>query len=128
MGKKRVIVVAIVLGILVMARPVIAHHSSAAFDLEHMVTVKGTVSNFEWSNPHTFIYLDVKDAKGNVEQWRIEGNSPNMLTRVGWKREMIQRGDQVSVTGAPAKNGTKVMRLASVTLTNGQTFDGQGFK
>ena len=65
---------------------------------------------------------------GTVEQWRIEGNSPNMLTRVGWKREMIKPGDQVTVIGFPAKNGKKVMRMDSIVLTNGQKFDGQGLK
>lgn len=108
--------------------PVLAHHSSAAFDMAHLVIVKGTVTNFEWSNPHAFIYLDAKDDKGNVEQWRVEANSPNMLTRVGWKSGTIKSGDQISVTGAPAKNGQKVLRLDAVTLANGQKFDGQGFK
>ena len=90
--------------------------------------MKGVVSNMEWTNPHVFIYLDVKDDNGNVEQWRVEGNSPNMLVRAGWKKEMIKAGDQIAVNGAPAKSGSKVMRLISLTLANGQKFDGQGFK
>jgi Family of unknown function (DUF6152) len=114
--------------VLMVSGPVYAHHSSAAFDLEHSVSVKGTVTVFEWSNPHAFIYLDVKDEKGSDEQWRVECNSPNMLTRVGWTRGMIKAGDQLSVSGAPAKNGKKVMRLESITMANGQKFDGQGFK
>jgi hypothetical protein len=119
---------ALVLCGLTASGPILAHHSSAAFDLEHFITLKGTVTNFEWSNPHTFIYLDVKNDSGGVDQWRIEGNSPNMLSRVGWKKEMIKPGDSLAVTGAPAKNKSKIMRLANVTLANGQTFDGQGFK
>jgi hypothetical protein len=105
-----------------------AHHSGSAFDLEHPATLKGTVASFEWSNPHVFIALDVKDDKGNVEPWRVEANSPNMLTRVGWKKEIIKEGDQLSVTGFLAKTGRKIMRLHSVTLANGQEFDGEGFK
>jgi hypothetical protein len=128
MKNKLVIVFTLALGVLALSHPMFAHHSSSAFDLEHMLTVKGTVTNFEWSNPHAFIYLDGRDDKGNVAQWRVECNSPNMLTRVGWNRGMIKAGDQLSVTGAPAKNGKKVMRLDSVTLANGQKFDGQGFK
>jgi hypothetical protein len=128
MKNPRVIHVALAIGILLFSRPVVAHHSGSAFDLDHPVTLKGTVANFEWSNPHVFIALDVKDDKGNVEQWRVEGNSPNMLTRVGWKREMIKEGDQLTVTGFLAKTGRKIMRLHSLTLGNGQQFDGEGFK
>jgi hypothetical protein len=109
-------------------RPLFAHHSSAAYDMEHPVNMKGVVTNMEWTNPHVFIYMDMKDDNGNVEQWRVEGNSPNMLVRSGWRREMIKTGDQLTVNGAPAKNGSKVMRLISLTLANGQKYDGQGFK
>jgi hypothetical protein len=128
MKNRLVIVFTLALVVLVVSLPVFAHHSSSAFDLEHSVTVKGTVTVFEWSNPHAFIYLDVKDDKGNAEAWRVECNSPNMLTRVGWTREMIKAGDQLTVSGAPAKNGKKIMRLDSITMASGQKFDGQGFK
>ena len=117
-----------VASVLVVSRPLLAHHSSAAYDMEHPVNMKGVVTNMEWGNPHVFIYLDVKDDNGNVEQWRVEGNSPNMLVRSGWKKEMIKTGDQLLVNGAPAKNGSKVMRLITLTLANGQKYDGQGFK
>jgi len=110
------------------SRPLFAHHSSAAYDMEHPVNLKGIVSNMEWTNPHVFIFLDVKDDNGGVEEWRVEGNSPNMLVRTGWKREMIKTGDHLLVNGAPAKNGAKVMRLITLTLANGQKYDGQGFK
>jgi hypothetical protein len=127
--KNRVVIAFIlVMSGLVVSRPLFAHHSSASYDMEHPVNMKGVVSNMEWTNPHVFIYLDVKDDNGSVEQWRVEGNSPNMLVRAGWKREMIKAGDQLFVNGAPAKNGAKVMRLISLTLANGQKFDGQGFK
>jgi hypothetical protein len=96
--------------------------------MEHPLTFKGVVNRVEWTNPHVFIFLDVKEGGGNVEEWRVEGNSPNMLTRVGWRKEMFSAGDQVEVNGARAKNGSKVMRLISLTLANGQKYDGQGFK
>ncbi len=128
MKNRLAIVFALVLCGPAVSGPLFAHHSSAAFDMEHLIDLKGTVNNFEWSNPHTFIYLDVKNDSGGVDQWRIEGNSPNMLSRVGWKKEMIKPGDPVLVTGAPAKNKSKIMRLATITLANGQKFDGQGFK
>jgi len=113
---------------LAVSRPLFAHHSSSSYDMEHPVNMKGVVSNMEWTNPHVFIFLDVKDDSGKVEEWRVEGNSPNMLVRVGWKKEMIKAGDELVVNGAAAKNGSKNMRLISLTLANGQKFDGQGFK
>lgn len=118
----------IAFGTLAAATSLSAHHSSAGYDMEHPLNLKGVVTNMEWGNPHVFIYLDVKDDGGNVEQWRVEGNSPNMLVRSGWKKEMIKTGDVLQINGAPAKNGSKVMRLLSVTLSNGQKYDGQGFK
>src|SRR5580693_5723869 len=87
--------------------PLLAHHSSSSYDMEHPVNMKGVVTNMEWTNPHVFIFLDVKDDNGSAEEWRVEGNSPNMLVRTGWKREMIKAGDQILVNGAPAKNGSK---------------------
>ena len=128
MKYSRVIAIASAMCVLWISVPLFAHHSGSAFDQEHPVTLKGTVSSFEWSNPHVFIALDVKDDKGEVEQWRVEANSPNMLTRVGWKKDMIKDGDQLAVTGFLAKTGRKIMRLHSLTLSNGQQFDGEGFK
>jgi hypothetical protein len=128
MKNNRVILFTLAISVLLVSRLALAHHSGSAFDLEHPVTLKGTVANFEWSNPHVFIALDVRDDKGEVEQWRVEANSPNMLTRVGWKKEMIKAGDQITATGFLAKTGRKIMRLHSVMLANGQEFDGEGFK
>jgi hypothetical protein len=125
---KRAIALILILSGFVVSRPLFAHHSSSSYDTEHPVNMKGVVSNVEWTNPHVFIFLDVKDENGNVEEWRVEGNSPNMLFRVGWKKEMIKAGDQLAVNGALAKNGSKIMRLISLTLANGQKYDGQGFK
>jgi hypothetical protein len=69
----------------------------------------------------------VKNKNGGVDEWRVEANSPNMLSRVGWSRDIIKEGDEITVNGAPANNGSEVMRLASVVLANGQKLDGQGF-
>lgn len=127
--KKRLVVGFLLLAsAILVSRPLFAHHSSSSYDMEHPVNMKGVVSNMEWTNPHVFIYLDVKGENGSVEHWRVEGNSPNMLVRAGWKKEMINTGDQLVVNGAPAKSGAKIMRLISLTLANGQRYDGQGFK
>lgn len=112
--------------LLLSSQPAFAHHARNSFDVDHPVTLKGTVADFKWTNPHIFIFLDVKDEKGNVDQWRVEGNSPNMLSRNGWKRELVKPGDHITVSGSPANNGWKVLRLETLTLANGQKFDGQG--
>ena len=125
---RKLLVAFVVLCGLAATRPLAAHHSSSSYDMEHPLNLKGVITNVEWTNPHVFIFVNVKDDAGNVEEWRVEGNSPNMLTRVGWKKEMLKTGDTLQVNGAPAKNGSKVMRLISLTLTDGQKFDGQGFK
>ena len=88
------------------------------------VTLKGTVTSFDWTNPHSYVYLDVKDDKGNVEKWTSEGGSPLMLTRYGWNRNIIKKGDQVTVSGHPAKDGSKFMRLEKLVLPNGQELPG----
>lgn len=103
------------------------HHSSAGFNMKNPITIKGKVSKFDWANPHAFIYMNVKNKNGGVDEWRVEANSPNMLSRVGWNREIIKEGDEITVNGAPANNGAEVMRLESVILANGQKLDGQGF-
>jgi hypothetical protein len=118
----------LVLSALALAQPVLAHHSGASYDSDHQITLTGTVNNFEWTNPHVFIYLEVKDESGAVVQWRVEGNSPNMLVRAGWRKEMIKAGDQITVNGAPAKNKAPILRLIRLTLPSGVKFDGQGFK
>ena len=123
-------ITALAAALLLLALPnlVGAHHSFAMFDKSHTVTIVGTIKSIEWTNPHVFIFLDVKDDSGAVAEWRVEGNSPNMLVRTGWKREMIKSGDQLTVNGAPERNGAKVLRLITLTLANGQKYDGQGFK
>jgi hypothetical protein len=128
MKTKIAIAFILIMSAFVISRPLFAHHSSAGYDMEHPITMKGVVTNIEWTNPHVFIFLDVKDDSGTVVEWRVEGNSPNMLVRTGWKREMIKSGDQLTVNGAPERNGTKVLRLITLTLANGQKYDGQGFK
>lgn len=114
------------MSLLLGSHPAFAHHARASFDVDHQVTLKGAVANFKWTNPHAFIFLDVKDEKGNVDEWRVEANSPNMLARTGWNRDLLKPGDQASVTGSAAKDGEKILRLEVLTLANGQKFDGQG--
>jgi hypothetical protein len=80
-----------------------AHHSTAPFDMQHETTVSGTVFEFVWTNPHSYIYLDVPDASG-THRWRLEAESLNLLRRNGWTKESLKPGDEISCLGARAKD------------------------
>ena len=97
-----------------------AHHSFAMFDRDKEVVLTGTVREFQWTNPHAFIEVDVPDDKGNLEKWAVEMNSPNNLTRQGWKSSMLRTGDKVSVTMNPLRDGKKGGLFVSVTLPDGK--------
>ena len=97
--------------------PVLAHHSfSAEFDGSKAVKLTGEVTKLEWSNPHAYLYLDVKDASGNVSNWKIELGSPNNLTRLGWKRVSVQVGDQVTVEGSLGRYQPNLANARSTIL------------
>ena len=97
-----------------------AHHGLAAYDMSKSVTVKGTVTEFSFINPHAAIYLDVKDDKGNSEKWMVEADSPNNLARAGWTRNTIKPGQEISVVGNQMKDGNKVLRLQKIILSDGK--------
>jgi len=97
-----------------------AHHSTAMFDMQHMVTIKGTVTQFDWTNPHTFIFIDVPNAAGVAEHWGIEGMSPNYLNRNGWTRHTLKPGDKVSLEIHALKDGRKGGFCASVVFPDGK--------
>jgi hypothetical protein len=120
--------VAVMAGLLAVAIPAFAHHGRATYDETKLATIMGTVSSFQFSNPHAQLFLDVKDDKGNIEKWIGEGTSPNMLVREGWDRRTIKPGDLITATGHPARNGTNNMRIEKVILPNGRelTFEGPG--
>jgi Family of unknown function (DUF6152) len=97
-----------------------AHHSFAAeYDAKKPVTLKGTVTKVEWTNPHARFYVDVKDESG-VANWNFELASPNVLTRNGWTRHSLNVGDLVTVEGAQAKDGSQMANARSVILADGK--------
>ena len=109
--------------LLLVAAPIFAHHGTSAYDTSKLTTVKGTVTDFQFNNPHVMISVEAKDDKGKIETWTSEANSPNVLTRHGWDRDIIKKGDQITIIGNRPKNGAKTLRLQKVILSNGQELD-----
>jgi len=108
------------LGLLLPAAPVCAHHLFAVeYDSAKPVTLKGVVSKIEWTNPHARFYIDVKDASGTFT-WNLELASPNVLTRNGWTRKTLNIGDEVTVQGSLAKDGSKMANARMVTSAAGK--------
>jgi len=103
-----------------------AHHSFAVhFVADKIVTVKGTVDEFSFRNPHGLLMLTGKDENGVEQHWRIETNSPNILRRRGWSEDSIKPGDQVTIEGYPARDGSPSMRVYRVTFPDGRELVGQ---
>ena len=101
---------AIVAGLLV-SSTLLAHHAGTLYDREHPVTLKGTVTQFVFTNPHAQIHFAVKDETGNVSNWVAETTSPSALFRLGWNKNTLKSGDTITVTGAPFKDGRKVLSI-----------------
>ena len=111
---------AAILLLLSFARVTYAHHATASFDMTNSATVKGTVTGFDWTNPHVYIYVDVKDVKGAVEKWSVEMASVGMLARAGWRRDTVKPGDEITVIGNRAKDGRPFLHLNKLVFANGQ--------
>jgi len=107
------------------AAPAAAHHSFAMFDQAKTVTLKGKVAEFQWTNPHSWIELDVPKAGGASEHWSIELNSPNNLTRQGWRRSSLSPGDTVTITINPLRDGKKGGLFNTVVLPDGRVLGGE---
>jgi len=105
--------------------PLYGHHSFAAeFDGSKAIRKTGVISRVEWSNPHSYIYIDVKNENGSVETWGCEGGAPVALSRRGFKKNDIKIGDTITVDGYPAKDGSHLMDARRITLTDGRSFYG----
>jgi hypothetical protein len=102
------------------ATPVLAHHSFTMFDMTKRLTLIGTVTSFEWTNPHSYIEIDVPDDKGAVKHWSIELGSPSILMQSGWKFSSIKTGDKVTLIINPMKSGQAGGFLSTATLPDGK--------
>ena len=125
--KKRTVFCALMATLLIFSGAALAHHGNAAYDLDNPITLKGTVTEFVWSNPHVQIYFDVKDAKGKVVHWASETVSPGLLSRSGWSKTELKPGDEITITLGPAKSGAPVGFALKIVLANGKILQlGQG--
>lgn len=97
----------------------LAHHSNSAYQVDEIITLKGTVKEWRWSNPHTWLYLVVEDENGKQQEWAVEGRAPGILGRAGWDRGVLQPGDTVTVHASPSKDGSRVGIIARVTKADG---------
>ena len=118
-------VVLLVMTAFLSARALWAHHGLAAFDTTHTVKMEGTVTEFQWINPHAYIFADLTDDKGKVANWKLEMGSLGMLKRFGgWAPDTVKRGDHVKVQGFRAKDGSPYMSLGKIELLDGRTLQG----
>ena len=117
-------VLLLVLCLLLCAPWLFAHHGLARFDTTHVVSLRGTVTDFQWINPHAYIHADLKDENGKVANWALECGSLAMLKRHGWTPDTLKRGDQITVFGFRAKDGSPYMSVGRVELPNGKSLPG----
>ena len=107
-------------GVLLVSVPLLAHHGAATFDVGKGITLKGTVTEWIWINPHCFLKFDTKDDAGTVRNWAVEAANPTTMTQRGWSRTSFKAGDEITVTLEPVKNGQPIGRVLTVVLPNGQ--------
>ena len=119
--RKIALAVTVITLLVVAAMPLMAHHSFAAeFDSKKVVSLTGYVTKVEWTNPHVWFYMDVKDESGKINNWGFEMGPPHLLQGSGWTRTTMKLGDQLTVNGSMAKNGTNRVNARNVTTKEGK--------
>ena len=99
----------VMVGLLLTGQSLLAHHSNAVFDHEHLTLITGTVTKFAFINPHAQIYVNVEDDKGRVVEWTVTGTTPSQMRRLGWNSNMFKPGEQVTITGMAYRDGRPIM-------------------
>jgi hypothetical protein len=120
MRTRQIGIFAVIAGLLIASAPLFAHHGAASFDTTKKVTLKGTVVEWFWANPHCFLRFDVKDENGQTVQWVVETQSGPNITPLGYTKQIFKPGDEVTVTLTPVRNGKPLGRLLTVVLPNGK--------
>ena len=110
----------LIVGLLALAGPALAHHAWHGYDMSNITTVKGTVTKFDWGNPHVWIYLDVTDDKGAIEKWGTGGPSPSRMAGTGWDKDTLKPGDQITAIGHRITDGTYFLRLVKAVVPDGR--------
>jgi hypothetical protein len=125
MKKKLTIFLAAVTALFVISPEMFGHHGVSDYDMSNVVTWHVTVTDFVFVNPHALLDFARKTDQGKIEEWQGELQSPNMLSRRGhWTKDTVKSGDQITILGCPARNGSKTMFLRKVVLSNGEEFPG----
>jgi hypothetical protein len=124
-NQKLLIVFVIAVGLLAVSVPVFAHHGVAGYDMAKTITLHGTVTKFDWSNPHCVIHMDAKNANGEVQNWTLELAAPSLLSRAGWTKNSMKTGDEITADVHPAQSGAPVGISGTVTFMLKIVINGQ---
>jgi Family of unknown function (DUF6152) len=115
----------LVFAISILSLPLVAHHGNAVYDDTRSITLKGTVTQWAWANPHCILHLDVADDSGQVVSWIVETENPTSMFNIGWTKTSFKPGDQVTVTALQVKNGKPIGRIVDALLPSGQKLVGK---
>src|SRR6266699_937808 len=120
MRAKIIVLIFSVVAVLIVSVPAFAHHGTAAYDTKNIVTVKGTMTDFRFINPHVQLYFDVKNDKGEIEKWQAELTAPNKLARAGWDKHTLKPGDSITASGYVGKNDAHTMWINKLIGPDGE--------
>jgi hypothetical protein len=122
---KLFMVLAAVGSLAILSTPALAHHGVAGYDMTKTITVHGTVSKFDWSNPHVVVYVDAKNDTGEMQHWTIEFASPVHMVRAGWSKSSMKTGDEITIDTHPSRNGAPVGISSTITFILKAVVNGQ---
>lgn len=130
MKRKLLAVLALMGSLAMLSSPATAHHGVAGYDLTKTITLHGTVTKFDWSNPHVVVYVDAKNEAGEMQHWTIEFAAPVHMVRAGWSKSSMKAGDDIVIDTHPSRNGAPIGITSTITfilkvVVNGQTLPGR---